>query len=486
MHASRTVAIAGASGFVGSALVKALLPAGYRVVSLGRRRPAVVAEGVEFRECDLFSLAQVEQCLAGVDLVVYLVHSMSPQARLAQGDFEDFDCLCADNMARAAASCGVQRIVYLGGLIPDEAHLSPHLQSRLETERVLASRRTPVTTLRAGIVIGPGGSSFRILHQLVDKLPVMICPAWTRSITQPIALRDVLTLLQHCMEDPEVAGRTFDVGGPEVLSYRAMMERTARLMGKRNVMLPVPMFTPNLSLLWVKLITGVPLELIRPLVQSLRHDMKAHDKEWLEQRAGLTPTPLDEMLREALAAENQRSAAESGAPVHALSTSQVQSIQRLTLPAGWDASRVARAYMAWLPTAFRGLIRVEVDPQGRCRFLLPVLSKPVLELTFDADSSTAGRSVFHVTGGLLATPAQGARLEFRAVPGEPRVLSAVQDFVPSLPWPIYLATQAQAHLGVMRAFGRHLERLDQPSDHDPHRSILQGPPSQREPVAEIP
>ncbi|MFA6002805.1 MAG: NAD(P)H-binding protein, partial [Elusimicrobiota bacterium] len=229
------VAVAGATGFVGQALVRTLC-ADHRVVGLSRNPPqAGTGPDVEWRRCDLFSLMQVEKALEGAQQAVYLVHSMMPSARLTQGNFSDMDLICADNFARAAARAGVRHIVYLGGLIPDASELSQHLRSRLEVEAALGSRGVPVTALRAGIVIGPGGSSYKIFKTLVEKVPLLLCPAWADSLTQPVALPDVLELLRYCLAHPARVSCSHDIGSPDVMSYRQLLERTAAILGLRRV-----------------------------------------------------------------------------------------------------------------------------------------------------------------------------------------------------------------------------------------------------------
>ena len=217
-----TVAIAGASGFVGSALRRAL-PADYDLVGLTRspNRAARSDDGdpIRWRHCDLYSLREVEDGLRGADLAIYLVHSMLPSSRLTQGTFADLDLILADNFARAARRAGVRQIVYLSGLLPDDTeHLSRHLRSRWEVERALAGHGVPVTTLRTGLVVGKGGSSLRILVNLVRRLPAMLLPSWTESDTQSIALRDVVRAVRLVLVAPGRFGRTFDVAGPEVMS----------------------------------------------------------------------------------------------------------------------------------------------------------------------------------------------------------------------------------------------------------------------------
>ncbi|NNL64693.1 MAG: NAD(P)H-binding protein [Myxococcales bacterium] len=446
-----TVAIAGASGFVGRALIPVLREKA-DVVALGRSADRPDGPGLTWRRCDLFSLRESEAALEGVDCAYYLVHSMSPNSRLTQARFEDLDLLLADNFGRAAAAQGVKRIIYLGGLLPDEKEvsgdeLSAHLASRLETEHALGSHGVPVTAVRAGLVVGNGGSSLHILVRLVEHLPVMVCPAWTSTPSQPIALDDVVRILAHCLDDPETSGRVCDIGGPDVLSYREMMRETARVLQRRRLFIPVPLFSPGLSRLWVSLFTGAPRALVAPLVQSLRHPMVARDR-WLQERMGLPGQPFREALVEAI-----RSDLVPKQP-------SVRSVQRLPLPPGCDASWLAREYMAWLPRLFRVLLRVETEGPV-CRFRWLGVPKPLLELTYRPERSGPTRALFEVTGGLLARKADVGipRLEFRTGPDGTDAIAALQNFSPRLPWWIYGATQARVHLWVMRAFARHLARV---------------------------
>ncbi len=449
----RRVAVAGATGFVGRALVRALAER-HAVVALGRgvaeEPPAPDGQptpGVTWRRCDLFSLYETEHALEGVDVAYYLVHSMLPSSRLTQGDFHNLDLLLADNFGRAASSVGVKRIVYLGGLVPDlKEDLSRHLASRLEVEGALGGYGVPVTAVRAGLVVGSGGSSLEILVRLVGRLPAMICPRWTGSMSQPIALEDVVELLARCLDLEETTGRVCEVGGPDVLSYREMMRQTARVMGKRRLIVPFPLFTPGLSRLWVSLVTQSPKALVAPLIQSLRHPMVARDR-WLQEKLGLPGKPFAEALAESLRTEGL-----ARQPT-------ARSVQRLPLPPGRDALWLAAEYAAWLPEALRGLVRVTRSEKG-LEFFAGGIRRPLLELTFRSDRSGPKRALFEVTGGLLAGRAIGfPRLEFRTVPGGEDALAAVHQFRPRLPWWIYTRTQAYAHVWVMWRFGRHLARV---------------------------
>jgi len=472
------VAIAGATGFVGRALLRTL-PGDFEVVALtrSRGRPGVGGTGVpvEWRACDLFSQREVEQALEGVDYAIYLVHSMLPSARLVQGRFEDLDLVLADNFARACRRRGVRQIVYVGGLVPDERPLSPHLASRLEVEETLAGHGVPLTSLRAGLIVGPGGSSLAILVQLVRRLPFMLLPRWTLARTQPIALRDVVRAVALCLGRREHFGATYDVGGPEVLRYRDLLRRTARLLGRRIPMLPVPLFSPRLSRLWVVLFSGAPAALVGPLIESLRHDMVCRPNA-LQSALAADALAYDAALRAALEPEGGRGAAApqraaprppSLAPADRAALRRartVRSIQRMPLPPGRDARFAADEYVRFLPRFCRPFLRCEPSPDGSVGFHLAGTRRCLLHLRAAPERSDSDRVVYDVDRGLLLRRTHGvaARFELRVPPGGRWLLAAVHDFTPALPWAIYWMTQARIHLWVMRGFGRHLARLGPP------------------------
>lgn len=459
----RTIAIAGASGFVGRALIQRL-QGKHRVVALGRRPPAEARRageaGVEWRSCDLYSLRDAEEALAGCDAAVYLVHSMSPSARLTQARFEDADLILADNFARAAEANRLKQIVYVGGIMPAQAEVSRHLASRLEVEKALGSAGAALTALRAGLVIGAGGSSFQILQRLVERLPIMICPAWTRSLTQPVALEDLLRALEGVLLKREFYGRTLDISGPDILSYAELIRRTGLALGLRRWLLPVPFFSPRLSVLWVRLFSGANRELIAPLVESLKHDMLAKPDP-LVKKLKLANISADDALRSAV------SGAAAPAPARTAqrqrqyeATRTVRSVQRLPLPRGADARWVARRYPVWLKRFLRPFLRVELERSGRLRIGLRFVERALLELSFAESRSASDRQLFYISGGLLARGGGRDRLEFRETPDGRSILAAIHDFEPALPWPIYNLTQARAHLFVMHSFARYLGRRD--------------------------
>ena len=284
------IAVFGASGVVGSALVP-VLAAEHEVVALSRR-PRRDERDVRWVVADATDPSTLG-FLDGVDVAVYLVHS------LGSSDFEGVDRGAAENVARVAAEAGLRQIVFLGGLGDDGPELSAHLRSRHETARALASGPVPVTTLRAGMVVGAGSAAFETIRALVDRLPLMICPRWVGVPTQPIALRDVVRYLHGVCGLESAFGRAFDAGGPEVMTYREMIERIARIRGKRCRIIEVPVLTPRLSSWWLHLVTPVNAAVARPLIEGLRSPTVARD----DAIRGLVPidlTPFDDAVRLAL------------------------------------------------------------------------------------------------------------------------------------------------------------------------------------------
>jgi uncharacterized protein YbjT (DUF2867 family) len=284
------IAVLGATGTVGRALTP-LLAQHHDVLALSRR-PREATTGLRWAIADATDGAALQQAFAGVDLAYYLVHS------LGSGDFEQRDRLAAETVAREAERAGLRQLVYLGGLGDQSPELSRHLRSRAETAAVLASGSVPVTTLRAAMVIGPGSAAFDTITALVDRLPGMICPRWVSTPTQPIALADIAAYLAAAAGHEAMLGRSFDAGGPDVMTYREMIERIARIRGKRPLIVEVPVLTPRLSSYWLHLVTPVRANVARPLIEGLRNATVAND-ERLRQLVPRRLTHFDEAARAA-------------------------------------------------------------------------------------------------------------------------------------------------------------------------------------------
>jgi uncharacterized protein YbjT (DUF2867 family) len=292
------VLVTGATGFVGGRLVSALLGEGHEVTVLVRDvatyRTEHPTDGVRIVEGDLLEPGSFDEAV-DVDVAYYLVHSMR-----AGSDFAERDRRAARNFERAASAAGVDRVVYLGGLGEERDELSSHLRSRREVEAILGEGAYDLTTLRAAIIIGAGSTSFDMIRQLASRLPVMITPKWVRNDCQPIAIRDAIAYLTGVLDAPETAGETYEIGGPEVLTYEEMMERTAGLMDRRLRILPVPVLTPRISAYWVDLVTDIPKSVAHPLILGLKNPVVVND-DTITDHVDVTPTPFEEAVTAALA-----------------------------------------------------------------------------------------------------------------------------------------------------------------------------------------
>lgn len=272
------IAVTGATGYIGGRLVPQLLAAGHEVVCLARSaaklddRPWI--NDVEVREVDVATPHGLDGVLDGCDIAYYLIHSMG-----GGSGFEDADRTAANRFAHAAAEAGLQRIIYLGGLGEEDQELSPHLSSRHEVGVALASSGVPMTEYRAAVIIGSGSVSFEMLRYLTQVLPAMTTPKWVRTLCQPIAIRDVLEYLVAAIDDEAGNGHTvYEIGGPDRLTYEDMMQTYASVAGlPKRLIVPVPMLSPGLSSLWVGLVTPLPVNIARPLVDSLRYEVVVHD-----------------------------------------------------------------------------------------------------------------------------------------------------------------------------------------------------------------
>lgn len=289
----RLALVTGATGYIGGRLVPRLLAAGFAVRvfvrNAERLRDVPWAGGVEIFEGDLSDATAVMLACTGADVAYYLVHSMGQK-----GDFEETELTCARNFAQASASASVSRVVYLGGLHPADENLSKHLRSRAEVGKILLDSGVPAAALQAGVIIGSGSTSFEMIRHLTDVLPVMTAPKWVGNLIQPIAVRDVLYYLIAAASLPSTVNRTFDIGGPDVLKYSAMMNGYALEVGlKERAILKLPVLTPYLASQWVNLVTPIPRALAVPIIASLQHDCVVSERDISdfipEPQGGLTP-----------------------------------------------------------------------------------------------------------------------------------------------------------------------------------------------------
>ena len=266
------VLVTGVTGYIGGRLVPRLLESGYRVRVLVRDQNRLQGRAwldqVEVVQGDVLNPATLAQAMPGVSAAYYLIHSMSGSA-----DFDQRDLQAARNFGEAARTNAVERIIYLGGLGDAATDLSKHLRSRQETGQALQEAGVPVTEFRAAVVVGSGSISFEMIRYLTERVPVMICPRWVFTRVQPIAISDVLNYLVAVLETPQSSGRMIEIGGSDVITYGDMMLGYARARGLRRWLLPVPVLTPRLSSYWVHLVTPIPADIARPLIDGLRNEV---------------------------------------------------------------------------------------------------------------------------------------------------------------------------------------------------------------------
>tara|TARA_R110002096_G_scaffold1085_1_gene5869 strand:- start:1373 stop:2698 length:1326 start_codon:yes stop_codon:yes gene_type:complete len=429
----KVVAIAGATGYIGKWFMDRFKDQ-YHFIGLSRREVNENPEPkIEWRQVELYSISSTTEALKGVDYAIYLVHSMNASTRLNQGSFEDTDLLLADNFSRAATSNGVKQIIYLGGILPKgepEEEWSQHLKSRLEVERTLSTGTAALTALRASIIVGPGGSSFDMIKNLVKKLPVLICPQWTESKTQPISLDDTLTIIDACLGNEEVYDKAIEIGSPEVMSYKEMLVKTSMVMGKKRWVFSVPFFSPGLSKLWVGYFGESPSQLVSPLVESLKHTMTVSDDlafdavhidyQGYEEAVKIALETVEEPeLPSFKPAEKQKNT--------------VRSIQRLPNTLGKSAYWAANRYKVWLPIFFKSIIIAKEDEDKIISFYISFIKVPMLQLSWVKDRSNKKRQLFYISGGWLVSRSNYGWLEFREVLEGKYIITAIHEFVPKNP-----------------------------------------------------
>jgi uncharacterized protein YbjT (DUF2867 family) len=450
------IVIAGATGFIGRYLVKELKN-NHQVIALSRTKRAQSQGPIEWKQLDLFSMSATKEALKGADIAIYLIHSMAPNSRLIQSSFENNDLIIADNFSRAAQENGVKQIVYLGGIVPKGKKISKHLKSRFEVEKVLASRGTALTSLRAGMVVGPSGSSYTILEKLVKRLPLMVLPNWTKSKTEVIGIWDLLKVFKEVIGNESYYNRSLDITNRQTITYEQMLRFTAKALNKKRIFIPVPINSLSFSKLWVAKITGGSYELTSPLIESLRYDILADEKnpqieELIEDRDFIS---LVKKVQNNIDPLKRGPKVKIKAPPR---PNTVLSVQRYEGIGVMDANEIANHYMEFLPYFFKSLIHVKIIDGSICNFHIRLLKKPILQLTHVPERSNPDRHLFYITGGILVKRINHGWLEVRQVLNKEITLMAIHEFLPALPWFIYVNTQAKFHLYVMNQFRKYLLR----------------------------
>ncbi len=451
-NANIKIAITGANGFIGQQLLSSA-PQSWEINALSRGPAKSRVGNISWRQADLFSLQSATDALQDAEVAIYLVHSMLPSTRLFQGSFADADLLIADNFAHACIKNKVQQIIYLGGLMPSEK-VSKHLASRQEVEEVFKSSGIPFTIFRAGMVAGQGGSSFEILRNLVINLPGMILPKWTQAKTQVIYIDDLVRLLQAAVMNKDFFNRTIDAVNGESLNYENLIRTTCSALGKKPILIRVPINSTKFSKLWVSLFGKTNYELASPLIDSLLCELPQAPPNKLISPF-IRELSFAGMLEKILKIPIQHSKKSKTKLIH---PNTVRSIQRLPSVPAVNCDEVAREYESWLPKAILGLIKVESNSERKVvTFSLRGLSKPLLILNPIKSDSDLQRAKFHIVGGLLSKRSDCGWLEFRQIADRKFTLVSINEFVPTLPWYVYRFTQAILHKWTMTSFAVHLE-----------------------------
>tara|TARA_B100001248_G_scaffold262215_1_gene256778 strand:- start:4892 stop:6247 length:1356 start_codon:yes stop_codon:yes gene_type:complete len=445
------IAIVGASGFIGSNLIRRLLEdEKINIYALSRRQKE--DKVIRWRRCDFFSVLQGERALKDIDVAIYLVHSMMPSAALCQGSFDNYDIILADNFVRACRFNGVKKIIYLGGILPydDLSNLSPHLKSRLEVEYVLASSNIPCISLRAGLIIGKSGSSFRILNQLLNYFPFVLIDSRFKNRCDPIYVNDVTEIIHNLIHEEYSESHVFDIAGDETISYKQLLIEVAKAKRKKLHFLPTPIKNDFILCKIASWIISIPYELVYPLFQSLKHDMLARRNSLYKLKR--PPTPFQLAIEESISDESI-TIRNPQIPLN-----DVRSVIRISNDQNISVEKIAFEYYAWLPKFFKPWIDVKVENRI-ISFYAVFFKKPLLVLKHSLDRSSRRRHLFYIVGGMLAKIEGRGRLEFRSVLDGRTVIAAIHSFRPALPWFIYVITQAPIHWFVMRAFSKHIKSL---------------------------
>ncbi|MDW4012048.1 NAD-dependent epimerase/dehydratase family protein [Staphylococcus saprophyticus] len=446
----KKILLTGASGYIGSHLMNKLKD-NYEIIAISRNIENKSNEhNVTWKAADLFDLNEITEVMEDIDIAIYLVHSMMPSAKLTQASFEDMDALLADNFAKAASYNKVQHIVFMSGLIPNTNELSPHLRSRLECEQILGSYGVPVSTLRAGLIIGSKGSSYPILKKLVERLPGLLLPKWAYYTTLPVAIDDVIDGLYKIVERNPNENESIDIGGPSHMTYKDLFKQTAEVLDKRLPTIDLPIIPIWLSKYWVKLISGVPKEMVYPLMDSLIHDMIRNDENIVKD-ISIGKIDYKESVRNAL--EEETKTQKKGKSSRKGDIKDVRAISRVVLPKDVNMIQLAESYANFLNRITLNVVNSDFN-EDNFTISVPFLNKDLLLLSKDFKASNNERILYRIVGGDFALDSDGgnARLEFRRLPNSDACIIALQEYEPTLPWWVYKYTQAKVHKSVMNLF----------------------------------
>lgn len=447
------ITIAGASGFIGKHLIEQL-NSKFKIRGLSRSAKGS-GPNLEWKCTDLFSLESTDAALKDTDVAIFLVHSMLPSSRLFQGNFQDTDLMLADNFAISCVKNNIKQIIYLGGPIPNSG-MSKHLTSRNEVEEVFKSTQIPLTILRAGMVVGNGGSSFEILKNLVLNLPLMVLPRWTQSNTQTIYLADLIAVIMDAIGNNKYFNKVIDVVNGEKISYKELIQQTAHYLDKKIFMLPVPINYTSFSKLWVTLFGETDYELVSPLIDSLLCDLPNP----------AIPQEISHLINfktyQGMLQKISKNKIKKNKIKNTIIEKNVRSIQRIKNSKKLNALQISDEYFKWIPIYLHHLIQVKKNGPEISFFALG-MKKSLFDF-IQTDVTNDGlkdnnfiRVKFDIVAGLLVQKNNNGCFEIRQIAHQKYTLVSINNFIPSLPWYLYKFGQAPFHLKIMHAFEKHLE-----------------------------
>ncbi len=440
------ITIAGGTGFIGSHLLERLKH--LHEIKVLTRSKKESENNIIFEQTDLFSLGSTKKGLANTDIAIYLVHSMVPATGFFQGNFQDTDLILIDNFVKACKVNNVKKILYVGGIIP-EGKISHHLKSRKEVEDVILYSEIPSTILRAGMVVGDGGSSFEILKNLCSNLPAMILPQWTKRKTKIVYIDDLISIMisEVILNESKI----LNLVTPEDINYKDLIKQTLRHFGKQIPILSIPIDYLTLSKRWVAYFGNASLSLVSPLVDSLTSDFEKVEPS--PEIANLLryksyESMLEHISKKPLNTNNKKPSK--------IRKKNVRSIQRLLTNSPCSIDEVAINYFKWLPRGSKFLVKIEKH-DDRLKFKTTLFSFILLELKLTPCPPSEKRVKFYIIGGLLTKTTDTGWLEFRSVQQGKYILASINEYYPALPWQIYQFTQAYVHKKVMFAFAKFLK-----------------------------
>ena len=462
------IAVAGASGQIGTAILRALV-ADYEVIALTRSPTRAHQSDAElpirWQHCDLFARSEVTAALTGVQVLVYLVHSHLPSARLDQAQREDMDLLIADNFGSGAAHSGVQQIIRLQGPTSHGSMPSALSQQRADIIRALTGHGVPVTVLHAGLIIAAGGTTTHLLTDLVSRARWIPVPAWVSPRKQPIAAADVARAVHYCITRSETYGQHYAIGGPAVLDVPQLLNTAAHAIGHQPSIialrrLPLPR---RLYTYWLRRHSpATHPAVVNAFVADLACDTTADDND-VQRFLHHDALPLQTAFGKQPCVDqpNPRDALRDADDAWLRKARTVRSIQRYRCPPGRNATWLAQTYFRWLAGfLWPFIVCAQGAAEGEFSIAVRWPRIHLLTLVYRPDHSDAGRCMYFISGGVLASRREGThgRMEFHDVLGGRYTIVAIHDYEPWLPWNLYHATQAAAHGLVMRAFRRYLNK----------------------------